>query len=493
MLEQRRANQAWNEGARALGFRRLSEAWHPVDRQAARAGFSAALALDPGMADAWLGLHAAGAELDLALDRILAHLDRFGEQRQANRRSLHSRFAVGAYSRATLDDADSVHLAVAARWFEADRPDVAFTYLARCSAEKPERDLLTGRILFSQGRYEEMLPVLHRIGDRPALGAEANLLIGIALARRELYGEAERLLANAARGTAVPGLATEATYYRGLALRSLGRSDQARAAFEWVYRQDPTYLDVADLLANPERRLATEPLRRSDEHRPSTKELPGLLAELDAQVGLADVKRQVRAVVAQVNARKLRSERGLAVAASSNHLVFAGPPGTGKTTVARLVGRIYAALGVLAGTAFVEATRADLVGEYVGQTAPRTNATIDQALDGVLFVDEAYSLAPAGPEGVDPYAAEAIDTLLKRMEDDRGRLVVIVAGYRDRLEAFLDANPGLRSRFATTIDFASYTPYELVAIAERFAAAVGDRWSVEAHQLLAATVEEATG
>ncbi len=492
-MADRRAAQAvsaWEEGARALGSRRPTEGVRDVDPVRARHSFLLAVELDPTMADAWLGLHATGYEPAYCLDKMVEHLARFGQARSETRRTLHSRYPAGYYCPFALEVWEDVLLAQAARCLAEGDPARAEGLAARCPTDRPPRTLVRARVLFQQGDYEAMLPLLQQLSTNRYVGAEARLYTGIALARRELFGEAERVLAEAAAGTENHDLAMEATYFRGMALRSLDRPDDARTCLEWVYRHNPTYLDVAQVLADASRRLPTEPLRPEPERHLET--LPDLLAELEAQVGLREVKNQVRAVTAQVHARTLRAARGLPVVPSSNHLVFAGPPGTGKTTVARLVGRIYAALGVLSGTAFVEVSRADLVGEYVGQTAPRTNARIDQALDGVLFIDEAYTLSTPGPGAQgDPYGQEAIEALLKRMEDDRDRLVVIVAGYKDRLERFLDSNPGLRSRFTTTIEFRSYGADELRAIAERFCAQAGDRFTPEAMAAMAGAVGEA--
>jgi SpoVK/Ycf46/Vps4 family AAA+-type ATPase len=185
--------------------------------------------------------------------------------------------------------------------------------------------------------------------------------------------------------------------------------------------------------------------------------------KLNQLIGLESVKEDVRKLKSYVQIQKVRSKKGMKTSPISYHCVFTGNPGTGKTTVARIVAKIYRDLGILKKGHLVETDRSGLVAEYIGQTAVKTNKIIDAALDGVLFIDEAYSLAQGGSND---YGMEAIATLLKRMEDDRDRLVVILAGYDDEMQVFIESNPGLRSRFNRYIHFPDYNEAELYAILE---------------------------
>jgi len=212
--------------------------------------------------------------------------------------------------------------------------------------------------------------------------------------------------------------------------------------------------------------------------------LDDAMAELDELVGLEPVKRQVHEIVAQLQVARLRDRQGIASQPPARHFVFTGPPGTGKTTVARILGRIFAALGLLVRPEVVEAHRADLVGEHLGSTAIKTGKLIDSALGGVLFIDEAYSLYNEGYSGGDAYGSEAVATLLKRAEDDRDRLVIVLAGYPQDMGRFLRSNPGLASRFSVRISFPSYTPGELAQIMSVIAEQAGDSFDPDALPVL---------
>ena len=182
------------------------------------------------------------------------------------------------------------------------------------------------------------------------------------------------------------------------------------------------------------------------------------MAELDAMIGLTPVKEQVRSIAASIEAARRRTVAGISTERPMRHFVFLGPPGTGKTTVARVLAKIFYAFGLLQTPEVIEAHRADLVGEYLGATAIKTNELVDSALGGVLFIDEAYSLVNEGDGQADRFGQEAVQALLKRAEDNRDNLIIILAGYEKQMESFLSSNPGMASRFATRLKFPSYSP-----------------------------------
>ncbi|MCR5484683.1 MAG: AAA family ATPase [Clostridiales bacterium] len=209
--------------------------------------------------------------------------------------------------------------------------------------------------------------------------------------------------------------------------------------------------------------------------------MESLLDELDGLVGLENVKHDVHSLMNFIKVTKIREKRGMKVPTISYHLVFTGNPGTGKTTVARLVAKLYYHMGILPQGQLVETDRSALVAGYLGQTAIKTQKVISQAMGGVLFIDEAYSLAG---DDQDSYGKEAIETILKAMEDHRDELVVIVAGYTDLMHKFIESNPGLSSRFSKYFEYPDYTGEELLLIFERFCKKNGYSLVPEASKLL---------
>ena len=263
----------------------------------------------------------------------------------------------------------------------------------------------------------------------------------------------------------------------------LARAGQQRDVRVMSGPAEPTPAQLVTLLGE-DLQLAYAELTTRFRGYTDTPTVDDALAELDALVGLEPVKRQVHEIVAQLQVARLRDRQGLASQPPSRHFVFTGPPGTGKTTVARILGRIFAALGLLVRPEVIEAHRGDLVGEHLGSTAIKTSKLIDSAMGGVLFIDEAYALHNDAYSGGDAFGSEAVATLLKRAEDDRERLVIVLAGYTDDMDRLLRSNPGLASRFSTRIAFPSYTAAELSQIAQVIAANAGDAFDAEALPVL---------
>ncbi|WP_406388578.1 AAA family ATPase [Streptomyces sp. NBC_00887] len=352
--------------------------------------------------------------------------------------------------------------------------------LMRCRSEQPQRKELRywlARAHEGTGRSAAALPLyraVHRV-DPAFMDTSARLA---AISEGDGYDEAADLAAVSMTGFGPDGTGTEAQA-DGDSLLDTGLVD-GREPWLGGDPQDLPGAGSAPRADGVREKSAGQPAPAAFPSGPSDPALLAeALAELERMVGLEPVKRQVKALSAQLNMARLRAEQGLPVQPPKRHFVFSGPSGTGKTTVARILGRVFYALGLLGGDHLVEAQRSDLVGEFLGQTAVKANELIDSALGGVLFVDEAYSLSNSGYSKGDAYGDEALQVLLKRAEDNRDHLVVILAGYPEGMDRLLSTNPGLSSRFTTRVDFPSYRPLELTAIGGVLAAENGDVWDEE--------------
>jgi len=263
----------------------------------------------------------------------------------------------------------------------------------------------------------------------------------------------------------------------------LEKAGQARDVRVMTGPGEPAREDLVTLRAADLQRAYAELTSRLRGYE-DTPTVAGAIAELDELVGLEPVKAQVRAIAAQLRVARLRDQHGLTSQPPMRHFVFVGPPGTGKTLVARILGRIFAALGLLVRPEVVEVHRADLMGEHLGSTAIKTNRLVDAAIGGVLFIDEAHSLRNTGNTHIDALGAEAVQTLMRRADQDRDRLVMVLAGYPDEMDRFLRSNPGLASRFSTRVTFPSYQPDDLVQIARLLAEQAGDVFDPQATEIL---------
>lgn len=225
---------------------------------------------------------------------------------------------------------------------------------------------------------------------------------------------------------------------------------------------------TSEITKSSEQTRSYEALSESAKAEADPQALSVLLDDLNGLVGLSNVKSDVAKHISLVRVQQMRREKGLSVPEQSLHMVFSGNPGTGKTSVARLIAKIYKQMGILSKGQFVETDRAGLVAEYLGQTAPKVQAVVKKAISGVLFIDEAYTLS-GNERGGDQFGQEAIDTLLKLMEDHRNDLIVIVAGYTEPMQRFIESNPGLQSRFNKYLHFEDYSPDDLTSIFTRLA------------------------
>ncbi|MFZ1179802.1 MAG: type VII secretion AAA-ATPase EccA [Mycobacterium sp.] len=483
---------------RALGIA-VYQRQRPADLAAARSGFTALTRIAHEQCDAWTGLAAAG---DVSM-RVLEAVSRTATTAGTLQRHvdlapgvLGFRYDTGLYLQFRATAPDDFHLAYAAalastggagRFADADQ---IVTGLTERRPGWREARWVAVVINYRAERWADVVklltPIVNDAELDEAFSHAAKITLGTALARLGMFAPALSYLEEPDGPVAMA--AVDGALAKALVLRAHVDEESASEVLQDLYAAHPENEQIEQALSDTSFGIVTTTAARIEARtdpwdpgtEPSAEDFVDpaaherkavLLQEAERQlaefIGLDEVKNQVSRLKSSVAMELVRKQRGLAVAQRTHHLVFAGPPGTGKTTIARVVAKIYCGLGLLKRENIREVHRADLIGQHIGETEAKTNAIIDSALDGVLFLDEAYALVATGAKN--DFGLVAIDTLLARMENDRDRLVVIIAGYRADLDRFLDTNEGLRSRFTRNIDFPSYAPAELVEIAIKMA------------------------
>lgn len=509
------AEDAFYTGVQCLG---LVAGGARSNEEHALQAFTAATDLDPDMCDAWLGRAVAGeVSPEVVYGAYRSSHNLYRDQQRAGLASgaLSARVQVGVYTlQVEMADRDQISIAQACSYASDDEWQEAASILEELPPSNDVAQFVRMTLFHRTGRWPDVLDHRNKhpkLPD-PLLDIAAELMSADALAHLGRFGEALPRARRMAQDVRLPDSKTSyiwpyVDFLFGMCLRHTGESETAdkvldslqgssqwpdqelwqRAVREKAYRLPVTNAEV----------IAT----RTDPWDPSTGDDPNVVAAeaakekrqnllkeasdiLDTQIGMASVKEQVERLKSGVLMDQVRARRGLAVDSRSQHLIFSGPPGTGKTTIARVIAKIFAGLGVVDNPEVVESSRNDFVGTHLGQTAPKTNGLIDSALGGVLFIDEAYTLIQEGLSGGDAFGKEAVDTLLARMENDRDKLVVIIAGYDDEIDRFLASNEGLASRFSRRIRFTSYEPDELVSIAEHIAKSKDSVLSEQAREVL---------
>lgn len=458
--------------------------------------FTEITSFDESACDAWVGRIACGQVDRTTLFRSWFSRRNFGRLASAADLpivTLNAAVPIGGQFADLQAQVTSVHqLSIAYALAEAAERNFDEALEALCDVDNDDMGTWARACVYAEGaRWDEVIDTVNsrtwgQQQHNRILKPCVELLRGIAAAHLSLWVEAQRRIETAARDdVGKMAVARSAAWYLSMIYRQDGRDAEAVNQLQFLQASYPSP-KVDEALRNPKLRLEVTTreqiaARTNAWDADSTADtaegarsalLNDAQDRLDHTVGLIEVKEQVADLWAGAEMATLRAERNKKVSTKSRHMVFAGPPGTGKTTIAEVVADIYAGLGLIKSAKIVSATGKDLISGYLGQTPAKTNELVDSALDGVLFIDEVYTIIQAGADGNggNQFGHEAIDALLARMENDRGRLIVIIAGYPKDVDRFLDANDGLRGRFTTRINFPGYSADEIVQIAKLVAA-----------------------